>query len=320
MYWVNSAQIGVSRHAHDAADEGENGQQAHGWTRANAALLALALTISLLQFFVAPLIWPMGAWSALALVCLCAATTPLHWGLMHESIHGNLFRNPAANRRAGRVLGNFLCLSWDVMRFGHLLHHSNNRHEFDRPEAVARGCSRWAAAPGYYIKLLGGHALISAVSSIGLALPARVVSQLVPKAEPMHTTALRAFANKERQARIRGDLCVTALLVALAAVCWGAHWPVFVCTIGARFLMLSLLDNAPHYGTAIDSGTYARNTSLPRWAHWLVMGHNFHGIHHAATGLKWQELGAVHARTGERFEGSWTAMVLRQFRGPVYLD
>src|SRR5579871_3603433 len=122
----------------------------------NAALLTLALAISLSQFFLAPLLLPMGAWSALALICLCAVTTPLHWGLMHESIHGNLFRDPAANRRAGRVLGNFLGLSWDVMRFGHLLHHSNNRHEFDRPEAVSAGGSRLVAAGPYYLKLLGG--------------------------------------------------------------------------------------------------------------------------------------------------------------------
>jgi fatty acid desaturase len=170
------------------------------------------------------------------------------------------------------------------------------------------------------MKLLGGHALISAVSSIGLALPTRAVSRLVPKAEPMRTAALRAFTNKERQWRIRGDLGMTVLLLALAGMCWGAYWPVFVATIAVRFLMLSLLDNAPHYGTALDSGTYARNTSLPRWAHWLVMGHNFHGIHHRATGLGWQELRAAFGRAGTGFEGSWTAMVLRQFRGPVHLD
>jgi fatty acid desaturase len=303
--------------AHDTAAR-SGADKAHDAT--NGALLAVALGVSLLQFFLAPLILPLGAWTAVELVALCAVTTPLHWGLMHESIHANLFRDPARNRCAGRVLGNFLCLSWDVMRFGHLLHHSNNRHEFDRPEAVPPGGSRLQAAGPYFLKLLGGHALISAVSSIGLVLPARMVERLVPQAEPMRTAALRAFTNKERRARIRGDLCATVLLLALAGFCWGAHWPVFVATIGARLLMLSLLDNAPHYGTAIDSGTYARNTRLSRWAHWLVMGHNFHGIHHGATGLRWQELRAAFERAGNHFEGSWSAMVLRQFRGPVHLD
>lgn len=297
-----------------------NRQPSDNHARTNAVLFAGVLAISLAQFFLAPLFLHIDFWSAAALVLLCAVTTPLHWGLMHESIHGNLFDDENQNRRAGRLLGNFLCLSWDVMRFGHLLHHSNNRHEFDRPESVQPGASRLAAAPGYFAKLLGGHALISAVSSIGLALPARFVEPLFPNAEPMHTAALRAFGNVERRSRIRSDLFVTIILLAVAGLCWRTSWPIFAATIATRFFVLSLLDNAPHYGTALNSGSYARNTCLPRALEWLVMGHNFHGVHHAATGLKWRELRGMFVRAGAAYEGSWAAMVLRQFRGPVYLD
>jgi fatty acid desaturase len=204
------------------------------------------------------------------------------------------------------------------MRFGHLLHHSNNRHEFDRPEAVPPGGTRLRAAIPYFAKLCGGHALISSLSSIGLALPSRAVERLIPKVEPMRTAALRAFLNPERHVRIRVDIACIVLLVAAAAFCWGGLWPVFAATIIARFFMLSLLDNAPHYATALDSGTYARNTRLGPW--WLVTGHNFHGIHHSATGLRWQELHRRFRSTGAQYEGGWTVMVLRQFRGPVFLD
>lgn len=286
----------------------------------NACLLAAALAVALLQFFLAPFLLPSNAWCALGLVSLCAIATPLHWGLMHESIHANLFSPPAVNRRAGRALGNLLCLSWDVMRFGHLLHHSNNRHQFDRPEIVPPGSSRLRRAGPYFFKLLGGHALISFASSVGIALLSRFVARLVPSAEPMRTAALRAFGNPERQSRIRGDFCAILVLLTVGGICWGARWPILAAAIGARFLVLSLLDNAPHYATPIDSGARARNTRLPRWAHWLVMGHNFHGMHHRATGLKWQDLRAAFETSGSGFDGRWTAMVLRQFRGPVALD
>ena len=292
----------------------------HKFGRQNAALLALVLTIALLQYFIAPLAFPGGKSGSLALVVLCLMTTPLHWGLMHESIHGNLFDDSARNRWAGRLLGIFLGLSWDVIRFGHLLHHSNNRHELDRPEAIPPGSSAVRTAVPYFAKLLGGHALVSAVSSVGLSLPSRLVEQLVPKVEPMRTAALRAFLNPNRQARIRTDIVLIALLMVAAVWCWGTRWPVFVATVAARFFVLSLLDNAPHYATALDSGTYARNTHLPRWASWLVTGHNFHGIHHRATGLKWQELRAAFVHGGGSYEGSWGTMVLRQFRGPVVLN
>lgn len=286
----------------------------------NATLFAVVLAVALVQFFVAPLVLAPGASGALALIAICMLATPLHWGLMHESIHGNLFDDSITNRRAGRVLGVFLGLSWDVMRFGHLLHHSNNRHEFDRPEAIAPGSSRARAAVPYFAKLFGGHALISAASTIGLTLPSRFLERLLPKVEPMRTAALRAFLNSERRARIRVDVAAIAILIAAACWCWRAQWPLFAATMAARFFMLSLLDNAPHYATALDSGTYARNTRLPWLASCLVTGHNFHGIHHGATGLKWQELRAGFAKSGGLYEGGWAAMVLRQFRGPVFLD
>jgi fatty acid desaturase len=290
------------------------------YARQDAALFALVSAVALVQFFAAPLALPATVRGSAALVVLCMVATPLHWGLMHESIHGKLFSGTVANRRAGRILGWFLCLSWDVMRFGHLLHHSNNRHEFDRPEAVPPGDSRLRAAAPYFAKLLGGHALISAVSSFGPALPTRIVERLIPKVEPMRTAALRAFLNPGRRARIRGDVAGIVVLLVAAIYCWGPRWPLLSATIAARFFMLSLLDNAPHYGTALDSGTYARNARLPRWASCVVTGHNFHGIHHGATGLKWQELHAAFCRSGLRYDGNWTAMVLRQFRGPVVLE
>src|SRR5947209_227327 len=195
--------------------------QAHGnrslaaadrkYTHENARLLALVLAIAFLQFFVAPFAVPLTVPSGVALIVLCMITTPLQWGLMHESIHGNLFAG-SANRGAGRLLGIFLCLSWEVMRFGHLLHHSNNRHEFDRPEAIPQGSSRTRAAVTYFAKLLGGHALISAVSSLGLALPSVVIRRFVPPAEPMRTAALRVFTNPEKQRRIRADVGAVVVL------------------------------------------------------------------------------------------------------------
>jgi len=286
----------------------------------NATLLALVVAIALLQFFIAPLVCPAGAWPAVALIILCMVATPLHWGLLHESIHGNLFADFVANRRAGRLLGAFLGLSWDVMRFGHLLHHSNNRHEFDRPEAIAPGSTLARSAIPYFAKLCGGHAIISAVSSFGLTLPSRFVKRLIPRVEPMRAAALRAFLNAERQARIRGDVAAITILMAAAVWCWSGRWPLFAATITARFFMLSLLDNAPHYATPLDSGTYARNSRLPLWASCLVAGHNFHGVHHGATGLKWQQLRNAFVNSGAAYEGTWTAMVLQQLRGPVVLE
>ncbi len=297
-----------------------------GCVNANFVLFAAALTISVLQLFIAPLILPIGAGTVFAIVALCAVSAPLHWGLMHESIHGNLFADPSANRRAGRLLGVLLCLSWDVMRFGHLLHHSANRHAFDRPEAVPPGGSRISTAGPYYLKLLGGHAVISSTSAIALALPLPIAAWLIEKIASgaehaaMRSAAIRALTNAGRRRRIRVDLFAICTLLALATCCWRAHWPFLAASIAARFLALSLLDNAPHYGTALDSGTNARNTSLPRWVSWIVLEQNFHGIHHGSPGLRWNDLRQAFERSARSYDGNWLASVLRQFHGPLVFD
>ncbi len=50
---------------------------------------------------------------------------------------------------------------------------------------------------------------------------------------------------------------------------------------------------------------------------WLVLNGNFHGVHHKAPQLSWRELPGTFAKDGAGFDGSWVAMVLRQFRGPL---
>jgi fatty acid desaturase len=50
------------------------------------------------------------------------------------------------------------------------------------------------------------------------------------------------------------------------------------------------------------------------------MNGNYHGIHHHSPQLSWRELPAAFARSSAQVEGSWTAAVARQFRGPMHLE
>jgi len=259
-------------------------------------------------------------------VLLAALTAPLHWGLMHESIHGKLMQSEAWNRRVGRWLGITLCLDWDVMRVGHLFHHRANRHERDRPEELKPGQSWWSAAGPFFFQLFGGHELGGLIAPLIIVLPLGTTewaTRRILAGEPnseMRMVALRAFCDPARRRRIRIDFAAIVALLALAIWCWGAHWPVFAAAIAARFAVLSLLDNAPHYGTPRDSGTRACNSALPRPFGLLVLNSNFHGVHHQASDLPWQELPQAFAQTGAAYDGRWIATVLRQFRGPVRLS
>ena len=229
------------------------------------------------------------------------------------------------NRRIGRILGVTLGLPWETMRFGHLAHHAFNRHEFDRPEYLAAGKSYAGAAPAYFAKLVLGNALIYAVAPYLAALPVstteRVVAFMTPgnEAGVLPKAAVRTFANPARRAMVRIDLAAFALLAAAAVAAWGAQWWIFALMVLGRWSVLSLLDNAAHYGMPLDSRQEARNTTFPARLSILVLNQNFHGIHHQNPDLHWRDLPEAFRKSSLDDDGPWLGAVARQFHGPVRL-
>lgn len=296
------------------------------WTNSNvinALLLGGVVLVAALQFHLPPL---LSAMPAVSIVALAALTAPLHYGLMHETMHGHLFGREGVDRAIGRFLGILLGLPWETMRFGHLAHHGMNRHSFDRPEAIEPGQTRFRAACLYYFKLVVGHAVTYALMPLPALLPVGTTKWVLsfmgsgPEVDRLRSRALVAFTNPKRRNAIRLDIAVIFALFGLAIWAWGAAWPVFAGCVVARWSVLSLLDNAPHYGMPLESGLNARNTSLPAMVRVLVMNGNYHGIHHHNPQLRWHELPRTFARSGAPSEGSWLAAVARQFRGPIILE
>lgn len=292
----------------------------------NAALLALVLGVSVFQFGLFPLIAPLGSVSEVLFVLCVALTGPLHYGLMHETMHGNLYKSEAANRGVGRLLGVLLGFPWETMRFGHLAHHGLNRHSFDRPEAVTPGTSRAKAAPLYYFMLIIGHALTYVLMPLPALLPVGTTNWVLdrwdrgPETEQLRAVAYRTFTSMKKRNAIRLDIAAIVVVFGLGFWLWSGHWSVLAAAIVARWSLQSLLDNAPHYGMPLDSGLNASNSKMPEWARILVLNSNYHDVHHHAPQLSWQVLPRAFAETRAPLHGSWAAAVLRQFRGPLHLD
>ena len=292
----------------------------------NVVLLAGVVGVAALEFGLLPHLVTLNAAAAILFVIVVALTGPLHYGLMHETMHGHLFRDEKIDRPIGRMLGILLGLPWETMRFGHLAHHSQNRHSLDRPEALRPGQSRSLAAVIYYFGLVIGLALSYALMPLLALLPVSTTGWVVdrigtgPDTEALRTAALRTFTNMKRRTAIRLDLVTIFALFGLALWSWGAWWPVFAACIAARWSVMSLLDNAPHYAMPLNSGLDARNTAMPAFARVFVMNGNYHGTHHHAPQLCWHELPEAFAGSHAPLDGSWLASIARQFRGPVTLD
>ncbi|RUL62610.1 fatty acid desaturase [Dyella dinghuensis] len=291
------------------------------------ALLGLIATAVVIQLIAWPfLLRQWGAsmlWIAVPLVVL----TPTHWGLIHESIHGQLSSRRWLNEWLGRVLAIAFLLPYDAARFGHLMHHRFTRESFDRPDVHDGVTHRVLARIGYYTHLLGGLYLAELALPLLTFLPAswvcRLVAHKLRSEDPIDQDVRRLFVafagNSERRAHIRRDWMLSVVLHACAFYLYGAWWPVLAITMFLRGLWLSVADNLPHYDVMLDEQQRARNFRAPAIWHPVLMNHHLHRLHHQHPTLPWTALPALARDAASasvpNTDAAYFRAALRQLRG-----
>ncbi|MET3653211.1 fatty acid desaturase [Dyella japonica] len=293
--------------------------------RVNLALLGLVATAVLMQLAVWPFLlrqWGASAlWMAVPLVLL----TPMHWGLIHESIHGHLVPQRRLNEWLGRALAIAFVLPYDAVRFGHLMHHRFTREAYDRPDVHDGVTHPLLARLGYYMHLLGGFYLSELALPLLAFLPTDWVGRLIARKlhseEPIARDVQRLFVgfarNAERRSRTRRDWMLSIAIHAGAFYLYGVWWPVLAITMFLRGVWISLADNLPHYDVALDEEGRARNFRAPAIWQPVLMNHHLHRLHHQHPTMPWTalpSLASVDAEAPDARAGYFSA-AFRQFRG-----
>jgi fatty acid desaturase len=295
----------------------------YGATTTSVPLVALALGLLAFQLFVLPLwLLPRDASWAWLLAPLAFANTPL-WSLTHESIHGSLLRDRDWNDRLGRALAVGYGAPFALLKAGHLLHHRFSRTPRERTEVYDRAeTTWWRRAPGYYVRLIGGLYLAEAVSVLLLFVPRQGWLAIARWSDSPTSVSAQLFETvaSRRLPAFRVDAALIIALYAGAFVAYGPHWWMLLAALGARAFMVSVADNAYHYGTELDAPLEAMNLRLPRTLELFILAFNLHGVHHKHPGLAWPDLRAAFVADGGRFDLGWFAALGRQVGGPVPVD
>ncbi len=292
-------------------------------TGLNAMLCGLSVAASLLLFVVMP-VWllPTNPWWGLLLVPI-ALTANTMWSLIHEAIHAHLFTARRWNDAAGRLLCVLYGAPFRALCVAHLLHHRYSRTRRDRTEVYdpAR-TSRFAAAAGFYVQLLGGMYFLEVLSSIACLLPRRAIDWLAPRLEhPDSTGGLVVRAVREPRAlrEMRFDMLAILIVFGLGVWLYGANVWMFAAVIAVRAALVSIADNSYHYATRLEQPRLAMNADAPRWVAAMLLHFNLHGLHHRQPHLPWSALRAQFEREGGRTDIDLVTCFLRQLRGPIAL-
>lgn len=296
---------------------------------ANRVGVAAVIGVHLLSFVVLPLaLLPRSAGWGLLLVLFAVLTVP-HWALVHEAVHGHLDPEPGRNHRLGRLLSVLFGAPFLALRFGHLAHHALNSRTAERAEVYDPGTTpRWQAIPVYYFRLLVGLYLLEVTSSLLCFLPRRILRPIArkvffegsPEARTMPDRAERMLLSDESLREMRVDALACLAWLGLGFACFGAGgaW-MLAAALLARALVISFMDNAPHYGGELDEPGQGFDMRVPRPLFFLVLNTNLHGTHHRHPNLPWTALPTAFSADGGSYQGSYVLVPLRQLKGPLSL-
>lgn len=290
--------------------------------RLNWALAALFGGACVFQGWVLPiLLLPHGRHWGWLLAPLVLLANPL-WALVHETFHGSFHPHPRVNQAAGRILSVLHGSVFHGLRFAHLTHHRCNRSVVDRTEVYdpARQ-SRLSFALGYYATILGGLYLSELAMGVLLLLPRCLLDRLLARRlgadDPVRAAVHRqARALLDRHlAAMRVDGVLMLLFHGAGFWLYGRQaWMLALALLG-RGLLVSLNDNAYHYGTPLALTGYGKNLRLGALGSALLLHFNYHHVHHRRPYLPWRVLPG--AADGMAFDEPYGRAILRQFKGPI---
>src|SRR5262249_27734496 len=98
---------------------------------------------------------------------------------------------------------------------------------------------------------------------------------------------------------------------------YGSHAWMLVAGVALRAALISIADNAFHYGTRLDVPLEAMNLRLPRPLEIFVLAFNLHSVHHRHPGVRWHGLRSTFTAEGDQFHLGWFTAAARQLRGPI---
>lgn len=287
----------------------------------NVLFSASITTVVLLEMFWLPsLSLAHPVFATLIALLLIPLNLPF-WSLIHEAIHKNLLPGREVNEAAGRFLSVLFGIPFQVLRFGHLMHHQYNR-EWEA-ELYDDSQSSIVAHLTHFSKMLGGLYLSEVAAAFALAQLPLSLSKRVMKlvfADGRHyEAALKALLKKESVDKIRIDSFLIMLLYGLFFVASGS-WTLPLVIILGRAFAVSMMDNAYHYGTPLDNSVPAKELRAGVIFERFILNFNHHLTHHGNPALPWNQLPAQRISNGGSYTEDLIDAVLAQFRGPIKVE
>jgi beta-carotene hydroxylase len=219
-----------------------------------------------------------GGWSAWATIVLNAAAIYMGFTPLHEAMHGTAHHSKSLNAAIGRLGGIALTVPLPLFRGVHHEHHSHTNDPARDPDLVVAHRPRWL-------------------------LPVWLLGVMVTYRTAFYGRRLWRTRGQLLEA-MATDLAIDALLIVALASGW--VMPLLVVWLVPAALAVLLLafafDFLPHYPYDTNVRYYDTRVTPGRVLNAIVLGQNYHLIHHLWTTIPWYRYQYVFRETRAALE------------------
>jgi len=293
--------------------------------RTNLLIAASVGLLSGFYYFVLPMfLLPASPLFGLLLIPSVLASNT-YWAIIHEALHGKIHPTRQVNNALGRSLCVLFGSPFQLLRFGHLMHHRFNRSPIDRAEVFTAGGPSRMAVGTYYFKLLGGLYLLELLASLVALFPKPyyrafvlwAFGEVAPDGRTMKVAAEGQLLERPGYGRMQFDGLLVVMLFGASFWLYGAHWWMLALTLLGRAFLVSFFDNAYHYGNPVDDPLAGYNLHLPRPLERFILNFNLHATHHRYPRAPWSVMPAAFKRDKEAYHLPYLPAAIRQLNGMI---
>lgn len=253
------------------------------------------------------------------------------WALIHEGIHSNFNSDTKKNNIYSRFLAILIHSNFEVLKFGHLMHHRYNRTDYDLTE----GCNTKSKQQsllnykfylllqnlGYYFHITIGLYLAELIGPLLMLIPINIITKYADKIlGSEHGYVINGkniLLKPARVKKIRLDNCINILFFSLIIFLYINTIWLYLTYLTIRALLISSVDNLPHYGCSRDKISGAFNLSAPRLWQAMILNFNLHRIHHKYPNLAWHLLPEKFNSDQDYYDLNYFRQYFLQWRGVI---
>lgn len=262
------------------------------------------------------------------------------WALIHEGIHSNLNINSKKNLLYSRILSLLLHSNFELLKFGHLMHHKYNRSASDLTEGYDNNLKftknkfsyyfyLFHKTISYYFYIIIGLYLGEVIGPLLLLLPKKIIIYLADyilgKDHSYLLMGKKIILNNNPKAckklrNIRIDSFINIAIFFSIFYLYGEYIYLYLIFLFIRGLLISSADNLPHYGCNTDKIYGAYNLQTNKIWQSMILNFNYHRVHHKYPNIAWHLLPEKFNSDGDCFDKNYFQQYTRQWRGIVAIN